>query len=339
LTVAPEALLIDRAGSARRLDEADIRSWATDQRVFVSSVMRDYGEQRLAAARAIEAVGAEPVMFERFGGRDSDPEAAYTAEVESSSIYVGLLGERYGNLLPSRFSASHAEYLCAEQSGLRLSVWHEVGGELEGRQQSFLDEVETFNVTGRFADCEQLEQGLEARLRGIAAEDLSPWVKVGRTLFRAREIELREGQVTIRATLRGHDVADRLAALNDGFGSTNTTFAFWDGVYDARVKSISSVTRAGGSRDIEVEMEISPPQRRTEYGLNGVQYEDGTKLAVEVSWLGAANPLGMMASEAEIENPFTELAELGVSEEAYRPIAFVLAYEVLARQRNVGRLR
>ena len=70
---------------------------------FVSSVMAGYEHYRAAAIEGIEAVGATPVAFERFGGRDSDPEAAYLAEVSTSTIYVGLLGARYGKPLPDAF--------------------------------------------------------------------------------------------------------------------------------------------------------------------------------------------------------------------------------------------
>lgn len=334
-----ESLLIDRAASARRLDDDELRSWGEDQRIFVSSVMAEYREPREAARRAIEAVGAEAVMFERFGGRDSDPEAAYLAEVESSSVYIGLLGARYGRLLPTRFSATHAEYLHAEERGLRLSVWSETGVEREGRQQTFLDEVQTFNVTGEFADPKHLERELEARLRAIAAEELSPWVKVGRSLFRAREIQVAGDRASIRAAIRDHEVADRLASLKDRFGVNTTTLAFWDGVFDARAVELSSVSRTGGLREIVLELEISSPQRQMEYSFNGVEYTEATKIAVEVSWFGKENPYGAMASQAEIQNPFIELARLQVAEEAYRPIAFVLAYEILVRERNVGRIR
>jgi hypothetical protein len=64
-------------------------------------------------------------MWERFGGRDSDPNEAYLAEVRSSTIYVGLLGARYGRLLPDRYSATHQEFREAEREGLRTSVWAE----------------------------------------------------------------------------------------------------------------------------------------------------------------------------------------------------------------------
>jgi Domain of unknown function (DUF4062) len=333
------ALLIDRASPARALDDAEVRAWAEDQRVFISSVMDGYAVPRAAAARAIESIGATPVMFERFGGRDSDPEAAYLAEVESSGIYVGLLGERYGRPLPSRYSATHAEYRHAEERGLRLSVWSEAGGNREGPQQSFLEEVRAFNVTGEFASPEELEVSLRARLLAIAAEELSPWLKVGRSIFRANEIGVGGGQARIRAVVRDADVADSLAALDDRFGQRSTTIAYWDGVYDARLTSLSSLSRAGGSREIELEFEVSQPPQQNEYGFNGVSYADATKIAIEVSWFRQPNPFGMMSSMAEIGNPFFELAALRIAEESYRPLAFLLAYEILVRERNVGRVR
>lgn len=43
--------------------------------------MTDLQEERKVVADAIEELGAEPVWFEKFGGRDADPEDAYVAEV------------------------------------------------------------------------------------------------------------------------------------------------------------------------------------------------------------------------------------------------------------------
>jgi len=278
-------------------------------------------------------------MFERFGGRDSDPEAAYLAEVESSTVYVGLLGARYGRLLPSRYSATHEEYLHAEKCGLRLSAWTEKGVEREWHQQSFVEDVQIFSVTGGFANSADLEQALAARLQAIAAEELSPWVKVGRAIFRAKEINVSGETASIRSAVRDHDVADHLAQLSEQWGSSATTLAFWDGVYDAQLSGLSSSTRMGGSRDISLDLSIASPQRQNEYSLNGVSYAEGTKIAVEVSWFGQANPYGIMSSQAEISNPFAELARQRVSEESYRPIVRILASEILVRERNIGRIR
>lgn len=77
--------------------------------------MSELPAERQAAAAAARAVGVTPVMFEQFGGRDADPEDAYLSEVETSDIYLGILGRRYGKPLPSRSSATHAEY-CTRRS-------------------------------------------------------------------------------------------------------------------------------------------------------------------------------------------------------------------------------
>ena len=69
-------LLLDRAAAGRRLTPEEVRDWAESQRVFVSSVIDGYREPREVVVRAIEAVGAQPVYFERFGGRDADPNQA-----------------------------------------------------------------------------------------------------------------------------------------------------------------------------------------------------------------------------------------------------------------------
>jgi hypothetical protein len=37
------------------------------------------------------SLGSEPVLFERFGGREDNPEAAYVHEVASWSIYGGII--------------------------------------------------------------------------------------------------------------------------------------------------------------------------------------------------------------------------------------------------------
>src|SRR5881296_589994 len=91
-----EPLVIDRAAAAEAPAIDAVREWARDKRAFISSVMSELATQRKAAAAAVRAVGAMPVMFEQFGGREADPEQAYLAEVETSEIYIGILGQRYG---------------------------------------------------------------------------------------------------------------------------------------------------------------------------------------------------------------------------------------------------
>ena|SRR3989442_663401 len=118
-----EPLIIDRAAAAEIPSEQAVREWAHGRRGFISSVMAELQSERKAAATAIRNIGAVPIMFETFGGRDADPEDAYLGEVETADIYIGIIGRKYGRPLKSRYSATHTEYLHAEKSGLRIGIW------------------------------------------------------------------------------------------------------------------------------------------------------------------------------------------------------------------------
>jgi len=84
--------------------------------------MGDTAAARRAVAEAIEQEGARAVWFEEFG-RDADAEEAYLAEVDSATVYVGILNEQYGRLnQPTGFSATEAEYLRARADGKRVNV-------------------------------------------------------------------------------------------------------------------------------------------------------------------------------------------------------------------------
>ncbi len=64
-----------------------------------------------------------------------------------SGVPVADLAEARG---PSRFSATHAEYLHAEKRGLRFAVWCLRANDREGHEESFLNEVRAFHVVPDF---------------------------------------------------------------------------------------------------------------------------------------------------------------------------------------------
>ena len=216
-----DALLIDRAAAAAVPPDGAIGEWARGRRVFISSVMAGLGEERAAAAEAAVALGARPIMFENFGGRDADPLNAYLGEVETSEIYVGILGQRYGRPLPTRFSATHTEFRHAEQQGLRVAVWALDTQEREGPQQAFLDEVRVFHVVPSFHCPVDLRGQMSARLRDIAAEDLAPWTKLGFIVFRASEVAHAGAEIAVTARVHSDDVAHALEAMASNNFSTD----------------------------------------------------------------------------------------------------------------------
>lgn len=331
-------LIVDRAASAALPSEDEVREWARDQAVFVSSVIEGYLDVREAAADAIKAVGARPVLFERFGGRDADPNEAYLSEVRASDVYVGLLGARYGRPLPDRYSATHAEYREAERSGSRLSVWAQEGVEREGPQQSFVDEVRTFDVTGSFRAASDLRTGLETRLREIAAAQLGPWIKLGPFIFRADHIEESKGRAIVRARVRDPAIIAGLRALDDPMRRQETTLSYPGRTLVARPESVSTSTSASRAVAVELTLGVSAPPTPTRINFNGVPWEHLSSQAVGVSWFGEPNPLGLMGGQLEMPDPFAAIAAAEVPEEAVRPIAELLASEVLVLRRGVERI-
>ncbi len=332
------SLVVDRAAAAARPDEAAVHEWAQDQRVFVSSVIEDYGDYRSAAAAAIQDLGAEPILFERFGGRDSDPHEAYLTEVGASTVYVGLLGARYGRPLPDRYAATHTEFLEAERHGIRTSVWAEEGVEREGPQQSFLDAVRMFQVTGAYSSPDELRLGLDRRLRVIASEDLSPWVKLGNVVFRATEITEGSGTATVRTLVRDPAVATMLRGLDDRMQRRTQSFSYGDRVLLAEPRAVTATTRAARGVELAIELRLSDVPQPTRMNFNGVPWDQQTEIAVGVSLFGQPNPFGVMHHLAEICNPFPELRAAGVPEEALRPIARLLLSEGLVTERGVERV-
>lgn len=78
------------------------RAAAAKPRVFISSVVEGFGEFRAAARAAVLDAGGEPVLVnEDFPSLATSSRNACLDAVESSDIYVGVLGTRGGWVAPS----------------------------------------------------------------------------------------------------------------------------------------------------------------------------------------------------------------------------------------------
>jgi len=337
-------LVIDRAAAAEVASADAVREWASDKRVFVSSVMSELGAERQAAAAAVRTVGARPVLFEEFGGRDADPEQAYLTEVESSDIYVGILGRRYGKPLQSRFSATHAEYLHAEQHGLRIAVWTLATNEREGHAQSFLEEVRTFHVAPEFSSAAKLQQQIEERLRTIAAEDLAPWCKLRNLVFRAAEVTDRGSEIDVRARVRSDEVAHGLEQIRpDQWGRGQDGRVTWQGRSKyVRVKTLETTTTSARSRVIRMGLEVTqaPQDPMLEMSVAGHGPGELTAAALRTALFGEPNPLSRQHMDfmAEMPDPWQPLREHAVSEEILRPIAELLLTDALVGSGRAARI-
>jgi len=139
----------------------------SQNRVFISSVIKGFEQERAAARRAVESLRQSPVMAEDFGAKPHSARVACLEGVRSSQIYVGILGERYGYVAQSGVSVTEEEFLEARRRGLRLLLFVE-NGPKESQQQAFLDRIS------------QYEEGYHLAFFG-SAEELND--KVTKALF------------------------------------------------------------------------------------------------------------------------------------------------------------
>lgn len=337
----PERLLVDLS-PAPVPDEESVRAWAAGQSVFVSGVIGGMEAERKAAVDGTTRVGARAVLFEEFGGMDDDAEDAYLAHVAASDIYLGVLGRRYGKPLKSGYSATHAEYNEAVRRGLRISVWAPPDG-LDGPQRDFVDAIRVFHTTGSYSSPEDLATRVERRLRAMAAESLSPWVKVGNTIFRATTVTDDGTTVMVKARIRDNTVAASLEARRPSMSygrKTDTRITWPGGTARVRVSAVEVEVGAGRARNVTVTATRIDDEHsgRLETTFESRTPEDLTELAMRVALLREPNPLGSMSFLIEAENPLPALEGLGLPEDALSQVAELLVTEVLVGDRGVGHL-
>lgn len=340
-------LLIDAAATATKPSATELTAWASQQRVFISSVMAELASARRATADAVEQFGAEPVWFEAFGGRDDDPQGAYLAEVASSTIYVGILARTYGRLQPSRLSATHEEYREAERRGLRISVWVNAAEDFQGDQATFAAEVRQFHTTGRYTDDRDLADGVIDRLTRLAADDLSPWCKVGDTAFRASAITDDGHTLTVRAHIGDPSVLAALEGLRPGTwaGKRETRITYAGRSYAVRVASVTTTVTSARATDVQLVLERAPSNEATgvlpfsvNLGKNTFSADDITELSLRSALFGDKLPRGLLTFGGDNSNPLAQLPANALPVDLYRAVAGLLITEALVGSGRASRV-
>jgi hypothetical protein len=296
-------VIIDTTAGARRANPDRLREWLAAQRVFLSSAMGDTASERRAVAEAVEGEGARAVWFEEFG-RDAEAEEAYLTEVDSSTVYLGILNEQYGRLNPpDGFSATEAEYLRAREGGKRVHVLVAADTpEREGHLSRFIDRVRFYTTTENYADVHDLVRRVRRRLAELGAEALSPWVKLGDFVFRADQVEEDAASVTIRARV-SDEIAHELEALRDqGHGRTRLRFVHRSRVVEGELGNVRRTTHAGGADELTIE-------------LTQVRAVDGNPMRVSTSGLSPDDLVELGLRELFFGEPIPDsIAMMGLTE-------------------------
>jgi hypothetical protein len=340
------ALVIDVAAANRTVTDEEFRIWAADHSVFLSSVMGELADERRALAEALEAAGFTVRWFEDFGGRDDSAEDAYLSEVAGADIYVGLLGDEYGTMLPTGYSSTHAEYLEARQRGRRISFWARREDDARaGHARNFLSEVQVFQVTGGFDGPGDLAEKVLRRLREMAAQDLAPWVKLGNVVLRANRITDTGTELRIHARVRDTAVLralEELAPRSGGWGQPDQVQVTYDHRSGTgRVAQMQTETTTQAFRDIELVLNVdwSTTGRDSLTATSGYSGEDLIEVGVRAGLLGEELPeqlRGTYSFMVDGSDPLSELQGVHVPEGSLQSIARLFVVEALVGQQRAS---
>jgi hypothetical protein len=154
--------------------------------------------------------------------------------------------------------------------------------------RGFIDEVRTFHTTGSFSSPEGLARGVAQRLRKIAAEELSPWCKLGPAVFRARRIRYGSQGLEVEAHVLDDEVGAFLESLRpSGWASGDTRFTEHARSVMVRVTDVESTMSASRGRDLFMKMEVqqggTDPFLGTTYSVGGRSYNHDDLVALALA--------------------------------------------------------
>lgn len=139
------------------------------RKIFISSVISGFEKYRNAARKGVEIMGDKPIMSEDFGARSYSSDIACISEVESSDVYVLIMGADYGYLMPEGISVTHKEYRTARELDKPIVVFIQ-DCEKEESQASFQKEIEDYQsglFRAKFSDPNDLKDELIKGLREL----------------------------------------------------------------------------------------------------------------------------------------------------------------------------
>jgi hypothetical protein len=330
-------LLIDRSGRPAPVSDADLRHWAATQAAFISSEMGGLREERRALADHLRALGFDVVLFEDLGGRGDDAQTAYLDGVARSDIYLGLVADRYGTMLSTGRSPTHEEYREARRLGLSIAVWVALdGSRRQGDARDFVSEVQTFHTTGAWQTTDDLVTSVETRLRELASESESPWVKIDDVVVRAQSVEDDGRSLSATVVSRDPQVLAALEGLRpDDWGrSPETTITVPHATGRARVSEIRSRILSSTVRELALSAEVAWADGRRPSlaaGVQGITFEEQVELGLRAGLFGESLPerLGLLASMVDSSDPLAPLDGLSLSHAVYAPVACLLLVERL----------
>jgi Domain of unknown function (DUF4062) len=159
-----------------------VRTLAGVDKVFVSSVMRDYSAERTAVKNAVESLGLRALMAETAPASADTSRQALLPLVEQADALVLILGARYGFITESGRSPTEDEFDHARALGKPIFVFVQQDVEREPAQEDFIARVrgswEHGAFTGSFTEPAELAlavvKALTSHRENIQSEEAAP---------------------------------------------------------------------------------------------------------------------------------------------------------------------
>ena len=113
------------------------------KKVFISSVIQGFTDERQTAESAVKSLGLLPIMAEQFGAQPLSPRHACLQGVRKSDLFLSILGNRYGNETDSGKSPCEEEFDEARQGGLPIFIFIE-DCERDEKQEAFKERITSY---------------------------------------------------------------------------------------------------------------------------------------------------------------------------------------------------
>jgi hypothetical protein len=220
-------------------------------------------------------------MWEGITPQDRRPEGAYLAGVDTSSIFVLMLGLRYGKSDDTGYSPTHKEANRAGDIGIPRLLFERAvhPGERDGRLNDWIGSLHAELAGARYTTPEDLVAQLGQRLRELAGGQDTHWVKL---LFPGTvRQQSQQGTTTfhVGAALRDTNVRRAVAALGHGpsgypyTGARNLQLTWGGQTLAVEVASVDVQSTGVSADEVKIVcMAMAPSAQHSYAALGGVTF-------------------------------------------------------------------
>ncbi len=290
-------LLVESSAHPLPLSTERYRAWMAGRQIFVSSLMdQEMTPYRDAVRAHLHAMGATPVMWEEITPSDEGPQRAYLGGVDRSSVFVLMLGSRYGVTDQTGYSPTHQEgNRAAERRIPRLlfTLGTVNDADRDGRLNDWLRSLRNELSGASFATANDLVGQLDARLREMAARSERLWIKLGALVFpgivNSRFDSRGEGEISVTANVTDGEVRRALVEGGQSYRSRSRPerITWSNNSFPIQIESVSVKTEYSAEEQVEVTCKSSQSWNSGSSSIHTMMGSFGKLTAAEMAELWA----------------------------------------------------